>query len=51
MHLSLQTIKNVFFFRRASLFVKVMNKPSRSDLVRIKVKALFKLEVCCYCWV
>jgi len=30
--------------RRASLFVKVMNKPSRSDLVRIKVKALFKLE-------
>ena len=34
-----------FIVRCANLFVKVMNKPSRSDLVRIKIKSVFKLEV------
>jgi hypothetical protein len=31
--------------KQAALFLKVMNKPSRTDLVRMRMKSVFKLEV------
>jgi cap1 methyltransferase len=46
--LSGEDMRRLHFMERqkqAALFVRVMNKPSRSDLIRLRIKAVFKLEV------
>ena len=53
LYLGGEDLRRLHFMERqkqAALFLRVVNKSSRSDLVRMRMKAVFKLEVLFFCF-